>query len=231
MTLAEERKFEIIKGGLTYKEEDAHTPTPHWDAKHPWTEDPASLPNNKRGVQACFLRMEKQLRKEQEWKVAYGTQIHEMVERGAAIKLTAEVIEKWTGPVWYVSHLVAPNPHSVTTPVCTVWNRSQKYKGVSMNDLLLKGPDVLNPIRAVLLRFREGVQAALGDIKKMYNSVWLEEREMHLHRFLWRDSPEEETSEYAITRVNISDKPTGCISQLAMRETSSLPKFSQLEFE
>ncbi len=31
-----------------------------------------------------------------------------------------------------------------------------------MNDLLMKGPDVLNQIRAVLLRFRSGVYAALG---------------------------------------------------------------------
>ncbi|XP_048836046.1 uncharacterized protein LOC125711305 [Brienomyrus brachyistius] len=228
MTLAEERELEIIKGGLTYKERDAHTPTPHWDAKYPWTECPTSLPENKRAVQACFLRMEKQLSKEPEWKVAYATQIHEMVERGVAMKLTSEVMEKWTGPVWYVSHLVAPNPHSVTTPVRIVWNSSQKYKGVSMNDLLLKGPDVLNPIRAILLRFREGVHAALGDVKKMYNSVWLEEREMHLHRFLWRDSPEKEICEYAITRVNIGDKPAGCIAQLAMRETANLPKFTHL---
>lgn len=36
MTLAEEREYEIIKGGLTYKEEDAHTPTPHWNATYPW---------------------------------------------------------------------------------------------------------------------------------------------------------------------------------------------------
>lgn len=231
MTLAEEREFEIIKGGLTYREEDAHTPTPHWDAKYPWTEHPTSLPNKERAVQACFLRMEKQLSKEPDWKVAYATQINEMVGRGAAIKLTSEVMEKWRGPVWYVSHLVAPNPHSVTTPVRIVWNSSQKYKGVSMNDLLLKGPDVLNPIRAVLLRFRGGVHAALGDIKKMYNSVWLEEREMHLHRFLWRDSPEEEIGEYAITRVNIGDKPAGCIAQLAMRETASLPNFTHLQDE
>ena len=61
----------------------------------------------------------------------------------------------------------------------------QKCRGVSLNDLLIKGPDVLNPIRAVLLRFRGGVYAALVDISKMYNSVWLEDREMHLHRFLW----------------------------------------------
>ncbi len=61
---------------------------------------------------------------------------------------------------------------------------SQEFGGVSMNSILLKGPDVLNPIGAVLLRFREGEHAAIGDIAKMYNSVWLEEQEVHVHRFL-----------------------------------------------
>lgn len=154
-----------------------------------------------------------------------------MVERDAAKKLCKETVANWTGPVWYVSHLVAPNPHSLTTPVRLVWNSSQKFKGLSMNDLLLKGPDVVNPIRAVLLRFRRGVYAALGDIKKMYNSVWLEDKEMHLHRFLWRDSQDEVIGEFAITRVNIGDCPAGCIAQLAMRETARLPMFSHLEEE
>ncbi|KAL1249502.1 hypothetical protein QQF64_020507 [Cirrhinus molitorella] len=166
-----------------------------------------------------------------EWQDVYAAQVHDMAERKAAKKLTKEMIENWKGPVWYVSHLVAPNPHSTTTPVRLVWNSSQKFKGLSMNDLLLKGPDVLNAIRAVLLRFRKGVFAALGDIKKMYNSVWLEEREVHLHRFLWRDTQEEEIGEYAITRVNIGDRPAGCIAQLAMRETARLARFAHLKEE
>lgn len=94
MTLAEEKEFEIIKGGLTYKEKYAHIPTPHWDAKYPWTEVPASLPNNKSFIQGCFLRMENPLSKDPEWKVTYATQIQEMVERGAAMKLTREVMER-----------------------------------------------------------------------------------------------------------------------------------------
>ncbi|XP_054913294.1 uncharacterized protein LOC129377409 [Poeciliopsis prolifica] len=93
--------------------------------------------------------------------------------------------------------------------------------------MLIKGPDVLNPIRAVLLRFRAGVLAALGDIQKIYNSVWLEEKEVHLHRFLWRDSEDAEVEDFAIIRVNIGDKPAGCIAQVAMRETASLPPFTQ----
>ncbi len=232
MTLAEEKELEIIKKGLTYiMKEDTHVNSPHWDAKYPWIEDPTSPPNNKSAVEATFLKTERQLEREPEWKAAYTAQVHEIVERRAAMELTEEIKGNWNGPVWYVSHLVALNPHSVTTPVWLVWNSSQRFKGLSMNDILLKGPDVLNPIRAVLLRFRKGVYAALGDIKKMYNSVWLVEREVHLHRFLWRDKPDEDMKEYAITRVNIGDRPAGCIAQLAMRETARLPIFTHLEEE
>ena len=54
---------------------------------------------------------------------------------------------------------------------------------------------------------------------------------MHLHRFLWRDTGEGEIEEYAMTRVNIGDRPAGCIAQLAMRETAKLPMFAHLEEE
>lgn len=65
------------------------------------------------------------------------------------MKLSKDVLHAWTGSVWYIRPLIAPNPHSVTTPVRLVWNSSHKCRGVSINDLLLKGLDVLNSIRAV----------------------------------------------------------------------------------
>lgn len=117
------------------------------------------------------MRMEKQLAKEPEWKTAYSAQVQDMLDRGAAVMVSEETIANWSGPVWYVSHLIAPNPHSVTTPVRLVWNCSQRFRGVSVNNLLVKGPDFLNQIHVALLRFRSGVYTALGDIKMMYNSV------------------------------------------------------------
>ncbi|KAL2085038.1 hypothetical protein ACEWY4_020556 [Coilia grayii] len=231
MTISEERDLEQIKSGLTYVTSDHHSEKPHWHAKYPWMEHPVTLPNNRRAVEATFLRTEKQLARELQWKVAYKAQVHDMVERNAAVKLSKEELANWTGPVWYISHLIAPNPHSATTLVRLVWNSSQKFRGQSLNNLLIKGPDVLNDIRAVLIRFRQGVFAALGDIKKMYNSVWLEDQEVHLHRFLWRDFEDEDVQEYAITRVNIGDKPAGCIAQVAMRETANLPMFHHLAEE
>lgn len=50
MTLAEERELEEIKDGLTYVAADDHSERPHWHAKYPWVEVPATLPNNRRVV-------------------------------------------------------------------------------------------------------------------------------------------------------------------------------------
>lgn len=99
-----------------------------------------------------------------------------------------------------------------------------------MDDLLLKGPDVINPIQVVQLRSKRGVHTAFVDIQKMDNSVWHEDLEMHLHRFLWRDSEDRKIEEYAITRVNIGDRPAGFV-QLAMRDTTKVPMFTHLEEE
>ena len=226
MSLADERELEIIRGGLTFKLSDNHSDKPHWDARYPWKENPATLPNNRDAVKAAFLKSEKRLERDPKWKEAYARQVHDMVARGAAVKLSRAAMDSWNGAVWWVNHLTAPNPHSVSTPVRLVWDSSREFRGVSLNGILLKGPDVLNPIRAVLLRFREGEHAAVGDVSKMYNSVWLEDQEVHVHRFLWRDSPADDIEDYAVVRVNMGDKPAGCIAQVAMRETAHLPQFA-----
>lgn len=135
------------------------------------------------------------------------------------------MINSLGGSIWYISHHIAPNLHSITISVRFVWNSIQMLEGTSLNDLLMKCPDVLNQICAVLLRFRSGVYSALCHINKMYNSVWLEDHEVHLHRFFWRDSEDEPLGEYAITRVNIGDKPAGCITQVTMCETLNLSLF------
>ncbi|RXN38926.1 gag-pol fusion poly [Labeo rohita] len=101
MSLAEERELEIVKEGLTYVMEDKHSKDPHWHAKYPWIEDPVFLPNNKSAVEATFLRTEKQLAKDPEWKAAYSAQVKDMLDRRAAVKLSESEIANWDGPVWY----------------------------------------------------------------------------------------------------------------------------------
>ena len=162
----------------------------------------------------------RRLERDSSWKDIYGSQIKDMVDRKAARKLFIKEIENWDGSVWYVAHQLALNPMSKTTPCRIVWNSSQPVDGFSLNIILAKGPDVLNPIRCVLLRFREGLYGFIGDISKMYNIVYLEDKEVHLHIFLWPDDTGQ-IETYAILKVNIGDRPAACLAMLATRLTAN----------
>lgn len=52
-----------------------------------------------------------------------------------------------------------------------------------------------------------------------------------MHHFLWRDLPENEIEDYVLIRVDMGDKPAGCIAQVAMRETAKLPQFADVKEE
>ena len=196
--------------------------------KYPYLTSPHNLPDNYRAVKGVLMSTMRRLSRDPKWKEIYTSQIKEMVNRNAARKLSKREICCWKGPVWYIAHQIAPNPGSKTTPCRLVWNSSQPVDGVSLNSILAKGPDVLNPIRCVLLRFREHPFAFIGDVSKMYNSVFLEEQEVHLHRFLWIDESTQEIETYAILRVNIGDRPAACLAMLATRLTAQFPEFSSM---
>ena len=228
MTLKEERELKQIEECLTFKRTgDQHSPNSHWDAKYPYLVNPRYLPDNYKAVKGVLMSTLRRLKQDPEWKRIYSSQNDEMVARGAARKLTREELMNWKGPVWYIAHQI-PNPSSKTTPCRLVWNSSQPVNGQSLNSILAKGPDVLNPIRCVLLRFREGLHAFVGDVSKMYNSVFLEDKEVYLHRFLWPRESTGEIETYAILRVNIGDRPAACLTMLATRLNAQLPEFSDM---
>ena len=97
--------------------------------------------------------------------------------------------------------------------------------GHVLNDYWAKGPDLLNNILAVLIRFRENKVAFIGDIKKMYHTVGTKELDQHAHRFLWRDMEKtKEPDTYVIQRVSFGDKPSGVIATVALRKTAEMAK-------
>lgn len=66
-----------------------------------------------------------------------------------------------------------------------VFDSSAKFNNVSLNDVLLKGPDITNNLQGILLRFRREVIAVIGDVEEMFCNfkVKIDHRD-HL-RFLW----------------------------------------------
>ncbi len=124
--------------------------------------------------------------------------------------------------MFYISHLVVHNPKSISTPVHIVFNSSQVYNGVSLNSCLAKGPDCYmnNQIR-ILLRWREEAVALVGDIRKMFNSVHLNDLEKHWHRFFWHNFEVDRPPDvYVMQRVNMGDTPALAISTEAIYMTA-----------
>ena len=90
---------------------------------------------------------------------------------------------------------------------------------------LAKGPDLLNNLLGVLIRFRENRIAISGDIRKIYHAVKIDSIDQHTHRFLWRNMEiEREPCVYVITSVSFGDKPAGNIATLALRKTADMEK-------
>ena len=73
---------------------------------------------------------------------------------------------------WYINHFPVLRPGK-STSCRIVWNSAAVYKGVSLNDGLFKGPDLLNNLFCVLLAWRQHAIAITGDIRKMFNQIQL----------------------------------------------------------
>ena len=66
-----------------------------------------------------------------------------------------------------------------------VFDCSSQYKGNSINQNLLSGPDLTNQLIAVLHRFRFEPVASVADIKGMYYQMKVPESQRSYLRYLW----------------------------------------------
>ena len=213
-TLQHERELCMIEKGLELKDGK-------WTARYPWKKDPTDLPKNCSAALAMLKSTEKRLKKNACHASLYDEQIEDMLNRGVARKITEKESKEYTGPIFYVSHHEVMKPESSSTPYRIVFNSSAKFHNHTLNDYWVKGPDLLNNMLGILLRFRENRVAVAGDVRKMYHSVNISELDQHTHRFLWRGMDESRKPDiYMMTAVSFGDKRAGTIAPLALRKTA-----------
>ncbi|XP_057308008.1 uncharacterized protein LOC130645900 [Hydractinia symbiolongicarpus] len=216
MTLKEEREYRLIEDNLKYDETEKR-----WEAAYLWIKDPHELPNNRSVVLARLQSTEKRLLKNLEHVDTYNRQIQDMIKRGASRIVSTEELNQYRGPIHYISHHAVLKPDSKSTPCRIVFNSSANFHGHVLNEYYAKGPDMLNTLLGVLLRFRENRVALLGDISKMFHAIKIPIRDQMTHLFLWRDlQTDKEPNTYAMTAVNFGDKPSATMAMVALRKTA-----------
>ena len=86
--------------------------------------------------------------------------------------------------LWYLHHHPMINKQK-PDKIRRVTNAASKYKGISLNDALLTGPDLLYNLHDLLLRFRQYSVAITADIEAMFMQIGIQPKDQDYLRFLW----------------------------------------------
>ena len=170
-----------------------------------FSKDPRCLPNNRATVVKIAAKQEERLLKSGHHEF-YSKEIQKYLDRGAAVRLSKEEMDEWIGPTNYISHHGVERP-SPTTPLRIVTNSSLNNCGNCLNGCLVGGPNSLNPMLDIALRFRCHECGMVFDLTKAYNVLKTGLIERHLRRFVYRFSPKEEWQDFAFDTVAFGDLP------------------------
>ncbi|XP_061170284.1 uncharacterized protein LOC133179579 [Saccostrea echinata] len=89
--------------------------------------------------------------------------------------------ERWYLPLFGVYHPRKPEQ------IRGVFDSSAKHMNVSLNDQLLQGPDLINNLLGVLIRFRKEMVDVVADVQQMFHSFLVREDHRDFRRFLWHE--------------------------------------------
>ena len=120
---------------------------------------------------------------------------------------------------WYLSYHSVIHPHK-PGKVRRVCNAAAKNQGVSLNDILLSGPNLLQILIEIIFRFREHQIALSADIKAMFLQVAVTNEDSRCLQFLWREDPERIIEVHEYTRHVFGAKCSPTCANYALHQVA-----------
>ena len=154
----------------------------HYEIGLPWKNNPPHLENNRPRAENKLEMLKKGLRKDAILHEKYTDFMADLLQKSYARKVTTE--EQLQREKWYLPHHPVFHPQK-PGKVRVVFDCSAKYRGSSLNDQLLQGPDLTNTLVGVLTRFREEQVAFMADVEAMFYQVRVQPDDCKYLRFLW----------------------------------------------
>ena len=152
-----------------------------------WNGEKAALSNNFSSALGQLRSLKHRLDADESLKLRYSETIASDLKKGYVSILSSDELAATTNqPVWCVPHHPVLNPYK-PDKVRRVCNAASKFRGYSLNDMLLAGPDLLASLMGILARFREQKYALSADIEEMFLQVEVKPEDRQFLRFLWFD--------------------------------------------
>ena len=111
-----------------------------------------------------------------------------------------------------------------------VFDSSASFKGKSLNDAMLAGPDEGNKLVGVLMRFRLGEYAFSADVEKMYHAFFVQPEDRDMLRYWWfkNNDPEQPICEYRAKVMIFGNKASPACSTFGLRYATYHPEAQKL---
>ncbi|XP_062714095.1 uncharacterized protein LOC134290888 [Aedes albopictus] len=157
-----------------------------------WRYDHFELPDSYPMAFKRLQCLQRRMNKDPVLKEEIHRQIQEYIRKGYAHRATTEELASIDPrKQWFLPLGAVVNPKK-PSKVRLIWDGSAKVDGISLNSMLLKGPDQLSSLPAVVFRFRQHKVAVVGDIKEMYHQIRISKSDRYAQCFLWSSdsSPE-----------------------------------------
>ena len=152
----------------------------HCEMPLPFKERPL-LPDNSSMAMTRLEHLKRKFPKDSKYKEDYIKFMNEVFSRGDAEE--APVLAQNDRVKWYIPHHGVYHPKK--NKIRVVFDCSARFKGTSLNDHLLSGPDLTNNLKGVLCRFRRYPYAITCDVEKMFHQFVVSETDRDYLRFLW----------------------------------------------
>eukprot|EP00794_Sanderia_malayensis_P002417 gene2417-biopygen1303 len=125
---------------------------------------------------------------------------------------------------------------SISTPCRIVYDASHPTSsGHSLNDLLAKGQNKLNKLQEILIRWSAHRIGIHTDVRKMYNTIRLDEQYWHFQRYIWQNDldpakiPKEKVIKTLIYGIHSSGNQAECgLRSVAQLCREDYPEVSQI---
>ncbi|KAL0849262.1 hypothetical protein ABMA28_013591 [Loxostege sticticalis] len=157
-----------------------------------------------------FLSLEKRFKRNPNLKTEYSKFIDEYKNLGHLSELEVK-----PDPSYFLCHHAVLKEASESTKLRVVFDGSAaSTSGVSLNDILMSGPNVQHSLFSILIRARQYKYLLTGDIEKMYRQVEVSESDRNLQLILWRQN---ESQPIKILQLNTLTYGTASASFLSTR--------------
>ena len=158
----------------------------HYVLPIPFKDPDADFPNNRLYAIGRLESVEKKLHRSGMME-AYQKQLQSLLDDGYAERVPLEELSRDDGKVFYLPHFPVTRDDK-PGKVRIVHDCAATFKGVSLNNMCHQGPDLINKLQNILVRFREHTYAFTSDVSAMYLQVKIPEEQRDVLRFLWRDA-------------------------------------------